>query len=56
MSTGGGQKLRWCDPVDAFVLPLPPKEQATHLQYELKCYFYWLLILLPLSIFSVVVR
>lgn len=34
-----------------FVLPLPPKEQATDLQYELKCYFYWVLILFSLAIF-----
>lgn len=31
--------LQFVRPVYAFVLPLPPKEQATDLQYELKCYF-----------------
>lgn len=49
--------LQFVRPVYAFVLLLPPKEQATDLQYELKCYFfYWALILFSLTIFVVVLR
>lgn len=48
--------LQFVRPVYAFVFSLPPKEQATDLQYELKCYFYWALILFSLNIFAVVLR